>query len=302
MIGMLGAGRALGSRIHPNAECALSAGMTPEWIVRNTGIEQRRYVKEGETVLSLALDASRKAIDVAGTSDIDLTIVATFSHDYTFPAASAGLHAALGFHGGMFFDIQANCSGFVDALIVATALMERDLTIRHALVVGAEVASPFIDPRDAGTAPFFADGAGAVVLRRTTKGYVSSATWTDSTGYEAVRCKRGVPMEQIGSATGRFALQHLPRTVLQAMGKAGWAVADVDTFIFHQASLRLVEFIAGTLRVPMHKTFNNVQMIGNTGAASVPIAIADAWPLHGKVVFAGVGAGFGFAASCWEME
>jgi 3-oxoacyl-[acyl-carrier-protein] synthase-3 len=303
MIGILGAGNALGSRIVTNEEACRTLDVTPEWIVRNTGIRQRRYVTGGETVSTLALSASRKALDVAGVSpeQIGLTIVATFSHEYLFPAASARLHHDLGLTGGMFFDLQANCTGFLDALIAANGIMSTNPGITHALIVGAEVNSTRVDKSDSGTAPYFADGAGAVVLGPSATGFVTSAVWADSDGYEAVRCRRDVAMEQRGSVTGRLALQHLPRITREAMDKAGWTVNSVDTFVFHQASLRLIEFLAAMLHIPMSKVPTNVEDIGNTGAGSVPIAIADFWPLHGEVVFAAVGAGFGFGSICMRF-
>lgn len=303
MIGILGAGNALGTRIITNEEACRALDVTPEWIVKNTGIHQRRYATEDETVSSLALRASRRALLVAGVApeQIGLTIVATFSHEYLFPAAAAKLHHDLGLSGGMVLDLQANCAGFLNALITANGIMSADPSITHALVVGSEVNSRWVAQNDFTTAPYFADGAGAVVLGPSPVGFMSSSVWTDSDGYEAVRCRRDVPMEQQGSVTGRLALQHLPRVTREATDKAGWTVNDVDTFVFHQASLRLIEFLAAMLHVPMSKVPTDVEDIGNTGAASIPIAIADFWPLRGKVVFAAVGAGFGFASVCMEF-
>jgi 3-oxoacyl-[acyl-carrier-protein] synthase-3 len=303
VIGILGAASALGSRIVTNEEACRTLNLTPEWIERNTGILQRRYATEDETVSSLALSASRKALEAAQVSEeqIGLTIVATFSHEDVYPAASAKLHRDLGLMGGMFFDLQANCSGFLDALICAVGIM-RTMPIKYALIVGSEVASQFTDQTDAGTVPYFADGAGAVVLGPAEKGFISSAVYTDTAGYEAVRCPRGDVQHQQGSVTGRLALQHLPRVAREAMAEAGWHVEDVDHFIFHQASLRLVEFLAAMLHAPMEKSPHNVESVGNMGAASIPAQLGEIWPLHGRVVMSSVGAGFGFASVCWEME
>jgi 3-oxoacyl-[acyl-carrier-protein] synthase-3 len=311
MIGILGTGRAMGSKLLSNEELCQTLPVTPEWIVEKTGIKQRYMAVDGETVASLALQAARKALDAAQVSpeQIGLTIVATFSHDYLFPAASAKLHHDLGLKGGQFFDLQANCSGFVAALGVATDRMTVDPTVHYALVVGSEVVADFIDKTDENTAPFFSDGAGAVVLGPADVGFVANAYYADSSEYEAVRCKRGTAfphIEQYGFATGKQALAHLPRTVLRALDKAHWDVADVDCFIFHQANLRLIEFLCGILHVQMTKTYTNVETVGNAGAASVPIALADAVEAGAiksgsKVCFAAVGAGFGFGASCWIM-
>lgn len=314
MIGIRGTGSALGSQVVTNEELCKTVPVTPDWIVQKTGIIQRVRAVEGETVSTLALAAAQKAVEQADMplEDVAITIVCTFTHEYLFPAAAMRLHRDLGLKGGYAFDLQANCSSPVFALVAAANhLMMNPDGKHHALVVGSEVMSPYVDQSDSDTAVFLADGAGAVVLGPSVRGLISAANWTDTSDYESVRCVRNKlgewpTMEMYGLATGKQALKHLPRTVQEALRKAHWKAEEVDCYIWHQANLRLIEFLMDKFGVPMERTFANVGEIGNTGAASIPIAL-DGARREGrisrgdKVVIAGVGAGFGFAASCWEF-
>ena len=302
---ILGAGAALGSRLHTNAELCGRIDRSPDWVVAKTGITQRHYIDmaTGETASELALCAAQRALQGAQVSavDIGMIVACTFSHDYLFPPLSAKLHHDLGCKGGQFYDVQANCSGFVSALVAVSDRMRADPSLRYALVVGVEVLSPFVLPDDAETAMFFSDGAGAVVLGP--GGIVSSAFDADTSNYESVRCTPDGVMTMSGLATWQQAVKHLPGVIHKAVERAGWQVGDVDLVIFHQANLRLIEFLMARLELPMSKTFTNVATVGNTGAASLPIAIADAWPLHGKIVLAGIGAGFGFGLhALWRFH
>jgi 3-oxoacyl-[acyl-carrier-protein] synthase-3 len=329
-IGILGTGRALGSRIQTNDElCSTTLpDVTPAWILAKTGIRQRFLVTEDETTSTLALDASRQALESAGVGpeSIGMVVVSTFSGDYLFPAASARLHRDLGLQGGQFYDLQANCTGFVSALTAVSDRMIRDPSVGHALVVGAEVLSPFVDYSDVETAIFFSDGAGAVVLGPVAenRGVQASAFHADSSNAEAVRLRGGgsrfpypaggLPsenglgwMEQNGLATWKQAVTHLPGTVRRACDLAGWELDSVDLFVFHQANLQLITYVMAKMKVPMSRTFTNVENLGNTGSASIAIALADAaregmLSTGDRVVLAGVGAGFTFGATCWVWE
>jgi len=300
---ILGAGRALGSHIHSNEELARTAGVSPAWIVEKTGIKQRHYAAPGETTSSLALSAARLALENAGVEpdQIGMVIGATFTHDYLFPPLAAKLHRNLGLKGGQCYDIQANCSGYVSALVAASDRMRLDPSVGYALVVGSEVLSPFVDLQDAESSMYFSDVAGAVVIGGSTSpGIVSSAFDTDTSNYESVRCERNGLMVMNGIATWKQAMSHLPSTIRKAVERAGWRMNEIDLFIPHQANLQLIEFLAGRLGW-QDRTFTNVAEIGNGGAASIPAAIADAMSEGRvrpgmKVVIAGIGAGFGFAA------
>jgi 3-oxoacyl-[acyl-carrier-protein] synthase-3 len=331
-IGILGTGHAIGSRVHTNEElCSTTlTSTTPEWIVEKTGIRRRYLVSEDESASSLSLAAARGALEVAGIAPeaLGIIIVCTFSGDYLYPPVAANVHRGLGAKGAQVFDIQANCAGFVTALTAASDRMFLDPEVRYALVVGTEILSPYVDWSDIETAIYFSDGAGAAVLGRVVagRGIQGSAFFTDTSNYESVRLRGGGSrfpyalrradnpgerslgyMEMNGLATWKQAVTHLPTTVRRACARAGVAPADVDHFVFHQANLHIIEYTMQKMRIPVERSFTNVQEIGNTGAASIPIALSEA--VHAgviregqKVVIAGVGAGFNFGASVWVWD
>jgi 3-oxoacyl-[acyl-carrier-protein] synthase-3 len=332
-VGIIGTGRALGSKVHTNEELHATTlpGTTPEWILQKTGIRRRYVIQGDETASSLTLTAAGSALDRAGVTahQIGMIVVSTFSGEYIFPPVSARLHRDLGAKGGQFYDLQANCAGFVSALTAVSDRMRHDPSVEYALVVGAEVLSPYVDYTDVETAIFFSDGAGAAVLGSVSegRGVQGSAFFADTSNFESVRLRGGgsgfpyvsrdAPsegrnpglMEQNGLATWKQAVTNLPGTIRRACAAAGWETSEVDLFIFHQANLQIISYVMQKMRIPMDRTFTNVQDIGNAGAASIPIALADA-VAAGKlspgdhVVLAGVGAGFSFGAICltWDAE
>lgn len=324
-VSIIGVGHRLGSIIEDNETLCAGLDITPEWIVEKTGIEQRRLASSDETASVLSVSAAHDAMASAGidASEIDLIICCTFSADYRFPALAAKVHADLGVRGGQMFDMQANCTGFVTGLTVATDRMRLDPEIRNALVIGVELNSRFISRTNADAAIYHSDGAGAAVLgRRSGVGIISSAFHTDSSNYEAVRVRGGGSswtrsdrpfdpeidtMELNGIATWKQAITHLPTTIKRACQKAGIEARSADFFIFHQANLKLIEYLVRKLGRDMESTYTNVERIGNSGAASVPIALSEAVQ-YGKmkagdnVVIAAVGAGFNFGASVWRWS
>lgn len=321
-IGILGTGRSLGARRQTNEElCGTTlTSVTPEWIVERTGITQRWVVDGSQSASSLAHAAASEALEAAGADrgDVGMIVASTFSGDYVFPPLSANLHRDLGLVGGQFYDLQANCTGLVSALVSVSDRLSLDPRIGLGLVVGVEVLSPWVDYSDVETAPYFSDGAGAVVLGPVTggRGIISSAFFADTSNFESVRLRGGgsrfpygigeadpkaAVMEMNGLATWKQAVTHLPSTVRRACESAGWSTDDVDLFVFHQANLELITYLMKKMRVPVERTFTNVQDIGNAGAASISIALADAvragrLSAGQKVILAGVGAGFTFGA------
>lgn len=322
-IAVVGTGSRLGDLVEENAALCERLEITPEWIVEKTGIQRRRLARPEDTASGLAVDAARRALDAAEltAADIDLVVACTFSADYTFPPLSAKVHKDLGVRGGQVFDLQANCGGFVAGLTAASDRMRLDPGVRHALVIGVELNSRYIDRTDVNSVIYHSDGAGAAVLgRREGAGVVASAFHTDSSNYEAVRVRGGgssfpvmgrqAPldtdvMELNGLATWKQAITHLPPTIRAACANAGTDLTAVDFFVFHQANYNLIDYIVRKMGAGMEKTFTNVRDVGNTGAASVAIAL-DASVRQGlvapgsTVVLAAVGAGFNFGASVWR--
>ena len=323
-VSIVGVGHHLPATPQSNEELCEHLDVTPEWIVEKTGIRQRFIAAPDDSASDYSIEAARKALAHAGVSpeDVDLIIVCTFSGDYLYPPVSAKVQHVLQAKNAQIFDLQANCTGFVTGLTVATDRMRVDPTVRHALVIGTEFMSRFIDPADVNTSDYHSDGSGAALLSQTAPdtGILASAFHTDGNNFEAVRMRGGGSshplhnrefdpaidfMEMNGLATWRQAITHLPRTMTDAIKKAGLGVADIDFFVFHQANLRLIEYLMGKMRVKMSKTFTNVQEIGNTGAASVGIALSEAVQKEliapgALVLMAGVGAGFNFGANVWR--
>lgn len=324
-VAIVGVGHKMGSIVEDNETLCVNLDITPEWIVEKTGIERRYLASPDETASGLSLSAARDAMASTGidASDIDMIVCCTFSADYRFPALAAKVHADLGVRGGQMMDVQANCAGFVTGLTVASDRMRLDPEIRNALVIGVELNSRFISRSNADAAIYHSDGAGAVILgRRPGAGIVASAFHTDSSNYEAVRVRGGGStwsqpdrpfdpaidtMELNGIATWKQAITHLPKVVKAACEKSGIEPKNADFFIFHQANLKLIEYLVRKLGRDMASTYTNVERIGNSGAASVPIALSEAVQ-NGKmkagdnVVIAAVGAGFNFGASVWRWS
>lgn len=323
-VGILGVGHQLPARIETNEELCRGLDVSPEWIVEKTGIQRRHLAGPDDTASGLALQAARRALTMAGidATQLDAIIGCTFSHDYIFPPLAAKLHQELGAKGAQVYDLQANCAGVVAGLTAASDRMLQDDTVRYALVVGVELCSRYVDRTDVNTAIYLSDGAGAVVLGRCgpDHGIRTSAFFTDSSNYESVRMRGGGSshplrgrsfdpaidsMEMNGLATWKQAITHLPTVIRRACEKAGISARDLDFLVFHQANLRLIEYIVRKMGLGMERTYTNVQDIGNSGSASIAIALSEA--VHkglvkpdSLLVLAGVGAGFNFAASLWR--
>ncbi len=298
-----GVGHHLACVVEENEELCRGLEITPEWILEKTGIKRRYIAAPDDSASDFAVSAARRALDGAGIAadEIDLIVACTFSADYTFPPLSAKIHKELGVKGGQIFDLQANCAGFVSGLTAASDRMAADPAVRNALVIGVELNSRYIDRTNADSVIYHSDGAGAAVLGRREAGpdgglgIVASAFHTDSSNYEAVRVRGG----------GSSFPAHLPATVKAACRKAEVELADIDFFVFHQANWNLIDYIVRKMGADLTRTYTNVQEIGNTGAASVAIALSEAVERGlvkpgSTVVLAAVGAGFNFGASVWR--
>lgn len=323
-VAILGVGHHLPAQFEDNESLCRSLDVTPEWIVEKTGIERRYIAAPEDTAWGYAVAAARQALEMAGIApeQLGLIVCCTFSGDYQFPPLSAKVAQQLGAARAQTFDLQANCSGFVAGLTTASDRMRVDPEVGHALVIGVELCSRYIDRRDANTAIYLSDGAGAAVLglAESGQGIQASAFHTDPSNYEAVRLRGGGAsfanngrpfdaavdlMEMNGIATWKQAITHLPPTIKRACAKSGVDVKALDFMVFHQANLRLIEYLVRKLGLGMDKTYTNVAQIGNSGSASLAIALSEAQRAgHLKpgdlVALAGVGAGFNFAASVWR--
>ncbi len=288
---------------------------TDEWIVSRTGMRERHVAAAHETTASMAAVAGLRAIATAGLApdDIDLILVATLTPDYPMPSTAALVKEAIGNTRAAAMDVAAACSGFVYAYATAHAYVTSGLA-SNVLVIGAELLTRFLDYTDRNTCILFGDGAGAVVvsasdalggalgIELTTEPQGAYMIWlpsggsrSPSSGETVARNEHFIRME--GRETYRFATRTLASTALASIRKAGLQPSDIDLFIPHQANIRIIEAVAKGLDLPMDKMFVNLDRYGNTSAASVPIALAEAVnsgriKQGDRIVMVAFGAGF----------
>jgi 3-oxoacyl-[acyl-carrier-protein] synthase-3 len=267
--------------------------------------------------------AGLRAIRTAGLDpdDIDLILLATLTPDYWMPSTAALVKEAIGNTRAPAMDVAAACSGFVYAYATAHAYVTSGLA-RHVLVIGAELLTRFLDYTDRSTCILFGDGAGAVVvsasdapggglgIEMTTEPQGAYMTWLPAGGAKSppssetiARGEHFIRME--GKETYRFATRTLASTALESIRRAGLQSDDIDLFIPHQANIRIIEAVAKGLGLPMDKFFINLDRYGNTSAASVPIALAEAVnqgriAVGDRVCMVAFGAGFTSAAVTLE--
>ena len=320
---LTGWGRYAPAQVLTNADLERIVDTSDEWIVSRTGIRERRVAAAHETSASMGAVAGLRAIRTAGLEpdEIDLILVATLTPDYWMPSTAALVKEAIGNTRAAAFDVAAACSGFVYGYATASAYIAAGLA-RNVLVVGTELLTRFLDYGDRSTCILFGDGAGAVVvsasdeptgptgIELTTDPKGAYMIWLPAGGSKAPASSETVARNQHkirmeGRETYRFATRTLAATGLAAVEKAGWAQADVDLIIPHQANVRIIEAVAKGLDLPMDRFFVNVDRYGNTSAASVPIALAEAVnegrvKPGDKLVFIAFGAGFASGAVALE--
>jgi 3-oxoacyl-[acyl-carrier-protein] synthase-3 len=294
-------------KVVTNDDLAQIVDTNDEWIRTRVGIESRRIAADNETVTDMAEAAGAKALAASGLTpeDIDTVIVATCTPEVQIPNVAAGVAHRLGISAPGAFDLNAACAGFCYALGVAADLV-RAGTARHALVIGAEKLSAWIDWTDRSTCIIFADGAGAAVLGPTAEGEpsgVGPVVW-GSAGDQAERIAipdRNGYLRQDGQAVFRWTTTALAPVALEACERAGVQPADISAFIPHQANLRIVESIARKLGIPRERVADDIVHAGNTSSASIPLALSR-MAEQGRLVpgtpalLLGFGAGLSYAA------
>jgi 3-oxoacyl-[acyl-carrier-protein] synthase-3 len=288
---VLGCGSYLPGRILSNDELARSVETTDEWIVQRTGIRERHIAAAGELTSDLALNAARAALANAHVeaSSIDLIVLATSTPDQTFPATAVSVQAGLGITHGAAFDLQAVCSGFIYALSVTDGLL-RTGSFKRALVIGAETFSRILDWSDRTTCVLFGDGAGAVVLvaqeqpgDATDRGILTTHLRSDGR-YKAKLYVDGGPsstqtvghLRMEGREVFKHAVAMITDVIEDAFKATGYSAADIDWFVPHQANKRIIDGSAHKLGIAPDKVVITVDRHGNTSAASIPLALADA--------------------------
>lgn len=315
----------VGSHVPPrrltNAQLAPQLGVTPEWIEDRTGIRERCLAAEGHATSDMAVAAARDALADAGLAahQLDLLLVATCTADMPMPSTACLVQQALGATGAACMDIQAACNGFVSALHTARGMMLGGLH-RNVLVIGADKMSSLISPTDRNTRVLFGDGAGAVVLRATdapgsdvlhTLLRSDGALWNlitvpgggSRTPLTPARMEDGLAhMHMKGREVFRHAVASLSSVVKECLAAAGVDPSQVALCIPHQSNARIVSAVADRLGWTANRVLLHLAEVGNTGAASIPMALHHALA-SGKamagdlVVLAGVGAGMTWGAA-----
>ncbi|MEC7951521.1 MAG: beta-ketoacyl-ACP synthase III [Pseudomonadota bacterium] len=314
-----GTGSALPANCVSNADLAERVDTSDEWIVERTGIRQRYIAGEGETTSTLAIDASRKALAAAGVDadEIGLIILATATPDHTFPATATQVQAALGCGGGVAFDVQAVCSGFLYALATADSLLRTGMA-KKALVIGSETFSRILDWDDRTTCVLFGDGAGAIVLEAKDvaedgPGILASRLHAEGAHKDMLYVDGGPSttgtvgkLRMKGREVFRHAVVNLADVLREVLDETGMNAADIDWVVPHQANARILDATARKLDLPSEKVVVTVDRHANTSAASVPLAL-DTAVQDGRikqgdlVMFEAMGGGFTWGASLARM-
>lgn len=288
---VLGCGSYLPTRIVSNDELARSVATTDEWIVQRTGIRERHVAAPGELTSELAVHAAKAALANAHVEadSIDLIVLATSTPDQTFPATAVSVQASLGITRGAAFDLQAVCSGFVYALQVTDALL-RSGSYKRALVIGAETFSRILDWNDRTTCVLFGDGAGALVMEaqpqpgtREDRGILTTHLRSDGRHKAKLYVDGGPSSTQTvghlrmeGREVFKHAVAMITDVIEDAFKATGYSAADIDWFVPHQANKRIIDGSAHKLGIAPEKVVITVDRHGNTSAASIPLALADA--------------------------
>ena len=295
-----GWGAALPEKIVTNHDLETQLDTSDAWITERTGIRERRI---GGTTSGLATEAGAAALRVAAcpADAVDLVIVATCTPDQAMPATAATVQDALGVPGGAF-DLNAVCSGFVYGLVVAAGLLTTGLD--RVLLIGADTMSTIVDWDDRSTAILFADGAGAVVLEATEGpgdllGYDLD---NDGSSRHLLAADIGGFIQMDGREVFRRAVRSTVESSLRAVERAGITVDDLALIVPHQANIRIIDAVCQRLEIPTERAVVTVDRQGNTSAASIPLALADAADagrLHpgDLVLLVGFGAGMSVASA-----
>jgi 3-oxoacyl-[acyl-carrier-protein] synthase-3 len=288
---VLGCGSYLPSRVLTNSELAQKVDTSDDWIVQRTGIHERRIAAAGEATSDMGIHAAKAALAHAKieANAIDLIVLATSTPDNTFPASAVSIQAGLGISQGAAFDLQAVCSGFVFGLATADSLL-RAGAFRRALVVGSETFSRILDWNDRTTCVLFGDGAGAVVLEaqiqqgtREDRGILTSRLRSDGRHKSKLYVDGGPSTTQTvghlrmeGREVFRYAVAAIEDVIEGVFHETGYTADAIDWFVPHQANKRIIDGAAHKLGIAPDKIVMTLDRHGNTSAASIPLALADA--------------------------
>lgn len=317
--GIVGVGSYLPEKIISNFDFEKIMDTSDEWIRTRTGISERRIVDENEATSDLATKAAIKAINDANLTpqDIDLIIVATITPDMVFPSTACLVQSNINATKAVCFDLEAACSGFIYGITIAKQFIETN-TYKHVLVIGSEAMSRILDYEDRSTSILFGDGAGAVVMSSVDEGGVLSTNLgSDGNGKDYLNIPAGGSkqpasedtvknrlhyIKMAGNDVFKFAVRIMQDASVKCIESANLDIQDIDYLIPHQANIRIIEASAKRLKLSMDKVYVNLDRYGNMSAASIPVALDEAYR-EGKIkkgdniVLVGFGGGLTWGAS-----
>jgi 3-oxoacyl-[acyl-carrier-protein] synthase-3 len=292
---IVGTGSYLPEKVVTNDELAKIIETSDAWIRERTGIGARRIAAEGEATSDMATAASKKALEMAGISaeDLDMIVVGTVTPDMPFPAAATFVQAKLGAKKAFCYDVSAACAGSLFALAIADKFIKTG-DVKNVLVVGAELLTRIVDWKDRASCVLFGDGAGAMVMtaeKRPDRGLLSTHLHTDGTKTgilcipgggsakpfsPAVFEAREHYVKMNGREVYKVAVRSLEDTCRLALKVNGLTPKDIDHVVAHQANLRILEAVMQRLEMPLEKCHLNIEQVGNTSSASVPLTLDQA--------------------------
>jgi 3-oxoacyl-[acyl-carrier-protein] synthase-3 len=319
-VGIAAVGMYVPPKVVTNDDFAGVLDTSDEWITQMTGIKERHYVEPDVVTSDLAAAAAKQAMERAGVSpeDVGMVVVATATPDMMFPSTACLTQAKIGASNAFAYDLGAGCSGFIYGLVVASQFVSQG-TVKNALVIGAETLTKFADMTDRNTCVLFGDGAGAVVLKscEPSRGLLAHYLGSDGSLASLLEFPAGgarmpathetidarmhyIKME--GRKVYVHAVKAMGDSIVRVIEEAGYTGDDLTLLFPHQANIRIIQSVAERAGMPMEKVFINIQKYGNTSAASIPIAMAEAVDtgrledgmLVGMVAF---GAGFTWGAA-----
>jgi 3-oxoacyl-[acyl-carrier-protein] synthase III len=317
---IVGIGSYAPKRVLSNADLEKMVATSHDWIVQRTGIHQRHIVEDGEVTSDLAVQAAQQAMERAGLvpEDIDFIVLGTTSPDMPFPSTANFVQHKLGCGRAGSVDVFAACTGSIYSLSMGAQYIQTG-KYRNVLCIGAETLSRITDFTDRGTCILLADAAGAVVLRASDddSGVIDTDLYSDGRYWELLYqpgggSKHPASAETVaarmhyakmkGNEVFKVAVRMFEDSARRILERNGFTAADVSLFVPHQANLRIIEAAAKRLAMPMERVFVNVDRYGNTGAASVYVALEEAWAM-GRIkrgdllLLAAFGGGFTWGAA-----
>lgn len=325
--GIVGIGSYIPERIVTNFDIEKHMDTTNEWIIERTGVHQRRFVRDDESTSSIATIAAQRALESAKMSaeEIDLIILASAAPDMAFPSTACLVQDNIKAKNAAAFDLSAGCSGFVYNLAIAAQFVQTGM-YKNVMIIGSETLSKILNMEDRNTGMLFGDGAGAAVISRVEDGYgaLSFDLGADGSGafslyqpaggsripasHETVD-KKMHTIHMKGTEVFKFATKIMSTATFAALEKANMTTEDIDLFVPHQANIRIIDFATKRMNIPKGKVMANIDVMGNTSAASIPIALVEAIETNrlkkgDNVLLVGFGAGLTWAACMlkWSMD